>query len=726
LSTPVSVSCHQSLPDVDNRLFLGVAITSKAATWRTRLPVVAVVVACVAAVVAAVTGAANPVSAVQFLLPGHWVYNSALSSVFHIDGSTGNVDARAAVPGSPGDQVLQGETSGYVIGSERVTEFGKSSLEVEKTSTPASKETAYGVETAGGPYLVYRQDGKVVRMGDPSVVMELDGPVGTPVATRDGTLWLPRTEAGLLCRVQKDARAPACQVPLPRGHNGALTVVGDKVMFVDTTSDTLHTVERDGLGEGRDLGVDASDDAVLADTDISGRIAIMDANRIHLVDTESDREPVRVDLPDGDYAGPVSTGEVVAVVDRTTDTLITYDSAGELKERKELPAENGDPRITRGEDDRLYVDGEEGEHVVVVDRDGELTDVPIDAGGGEEDGPPRGEDGDGPPVAAPKPENPLPQQPPRTEPPPRTEQPDTRRQQQTPPQVPPTQPGAPAGVSATAGNGVATVNWGPAPDNRSPLTGYRVTWPGGSRTAGPGAGSLTIPGLANGTTYVFTVAAVNGVGVGPGSSSNPVTPTAPFRAASAPTGLAATNDFDTDTVTVNWAAPADMGTGPFAHYVVNVGGVRQVTVPGLSATVTGVAVDTAMTITVTAVTTNPAGAQVPGAPASTQTEGLPPGGNPVVTVSRGAPTDEHCGDLPGCAWMHVEASGFPPDTMLSFMPHTTMPGYDNGGHDTPTDENGYADIDQFAFAGVGYEVWVTVTLPDGTEYTSDRITWGAG
>ncbi|MFI7676900.1 fibronectin type III domain-containing protein [Actinophytocola sp. NPDC049390] len=701
-------------------------MTSKTA-WRTRLPVVAVVVACVTGVVAAVTGAANPVSAVQFLLPGHWVYNSALSSVLHVDGSTGNVDARAGVPGSPGDQVLQGDTSAYVVGSERITEFGKSSLEVEKSSTPASKEKGYGVETAGGPYLVYRQSGKVVRLGDPSVTLELEGRIGTPVATRDGTLWLPRAEAGWLCQLRSGAKAPACQVPLPRGHKGALTVVRDEVVFVDTTSDTLHTVEKDRLGAGRKLGLDASDDAVLADTDVAGRIAILDANRIHLVDTEptpeSGREPVQVDLPDGDYAGPVSTGEVVAVVDRTTDTLITYDSAGEQMQRTELPAERGDPRISRGEDDRLYVDGDEGKHVVVVDRDGELTDVPIE-GDSDEQAAPRGGDADSPPVAGPKPERPKPDQPERQQPP-ATEEPDPRRERQPPPRVPPTQPGAPAGVSATPGNAAATVRWGAAADNRSPITGYRVTWAGGSRTTGPGARSLDIPRLANGTRYVFTVAAVNGVGVGPGSSSNPVTPTAPFRAASAPRNLVATNDFDNQTVTVNWAAPADMGTGRFAHYEVNVGGFRQVTVTGLSATVTGVQVDTAMTVSVRPVTTNPAGAQVAGGTASTRTEGAPPADNPVVTLRQGAATDEYCGGEPGCSWMHVEASGFPPDTMLTFTAHSTQEGYENS-HATPTDENGFADIDRFAYAGVGYEVWVTVTTPDGTVYTSNRITWRAG
>jgi hypothetical protein len=189
--------------------------------------------------------------------------------------------------------------------------------------------------------------------------------------------------------------------------------------------------------------------------------------------------------------------------------------------------------------------------------------------------------------------------------------------------------------------------------------------------------------------------------------------------------LTAENDFQNSTITASWGAPADLGTGQFAHYVVNVAGIRQVTVTGRSATVTGIQIDTAVTVTVTAVTTNPAGAQVAGAPASTRTEGAPPGGNPTVTLSRGEATEEHCGDLPGCAWMHVEAAGFPPDTMITFMPHSSDPEYENGGHETPTDADGFADIDQFAYAGIGHQVYVTVTLPDGTVYTSNTITWEA-
>jgi hypothetical protein len=90
-------------------------------------------------------------------------------------------------------------------------------------------------------------------------------------------------------------------------------------------------------------------------------------------------------------------------------------------------------------------------------------------------------------------------------------------------------PGAPGGVTATAGNAQALVQWTAAAPNGSPVTNYRVTAaPGGATVTVSGTTlNTTVSGLTNGTTYTFTVTATNVNGTGPASSpSNPVTPTA--------------------------------------------------------------------------------------------------------------------------------------------------------------------------------------------------------
>ena len=702
--------------------------TALVRSWRSRLPVVAVVVACVAGVVAAVTGAANPVSAVQFLLPGHWIYNASLQSVFHVDGATGDVDAQARVPGGgPGDQVYQGDTSGYVVGDSRITEFGKSSLSVEESTTPPAKELPVGVETDGGPYLVYRTSGKVVRLGDHHTVLSLGGPVGTPVATRDGTLWLPRTKAGLLCQLRKDAKQVSCPVLLPKGHAGELSTVSDRPVFVDTTKDTLHVVEKDGLGEPRDLGVDAHDDARLASTDVGGRLAILDGQRMHLVDAGmgtagiDPAEPVTVDLGEGEYAGPVATGSVVAVVNRTTNTLITYDSAGKRKQTKEIPAENGDPRLTRGEDDRIYVDGAQGEHVVVVDENGEFTDVPIKDVAGKDRTPTGGKDPDAPAVprsgnnaGTPKPqtETPKPPEPEKPEPP--------TVEQEQPPAVPPSPPGAPTVVNATAGDATATVSWSPAQDNRSAITSYRVTWAGGQTTVPATARTSVVSGLANGTTYVFTVTAINGVGAGPGAASNPVTPVAPARAAAQPTNLQVL--INGGRALFDWDTPADMGTGTFTHYIATMTGQPDVTVTGNSAGFDVTASGT-LTFTVRAVTTTPDGQQLVGAVATTTQEAPPPAPAGTVALTQGAATQEWCAGDPDCSWMHIELSGMQPNTRYTLMPHASSPTYSNPGGYVTTDANGRAVTEQFAYHVEGDTVWVVATDPNGVETRSNDLVW---
>ncbi|MBY3621519.1 hypothetical protein HGO21_18475 [Acinetobacter sp. CUI P1] len=97
------------------------------------------------------------------------------------------------------------------------------------------------------------------------------------------------------------------------------------------------------------------------------------------------------------------------------------------------------------------------------------------------------------------------------------------------PAKPITAPGIPTSVTAIAENGQAIITFTPpVNDGGSEITGYIVTaHPGGLTVTGNGS-PLTISGLTNGTSYTFTVQAINKAGISESSAeSNTVIPSAP-------------------------------------------------------------------------------------------------------------------------------------------------------------------------------------------------------
>ncbi|RKT55743.1 fibronectin type III domain-containing protein [Saccharothrix australiensis] len=710
-------------------------------------PYALVAVLCAAVLVATLTGATRPLSAAAFTTTGHWVYNSVLGVVFHIDGGTANVDARLPVDAEVGSQVLQGDTRAFVVGQGRITPFDKATLSPQGSVPAPADEHPLGIEVVGGPYAVYRGAGKVVRLGDPTATIAAGGPIGNPVVTDDGTMWLHRTGVGSICTIARSAvELSGCPVSAPADHAGALTVVGGRPAFVDLFTGSLHTVDNGVLGPGKALGVSLSPNSRPAARDLGGRVAILDPIRRNLVLVDPDARPaaaaVTVPLPAGDYDGPVSTGDVVALVERKQGTVLTFGPDGARRDEKPVKRDQGEPRLSQGEDRRVYVEDSDGTQVLVVAEDGRVRDVDVS---GKQAATPQSQpqppdDTSEPDVGVPTPGNgrrdPLPG---RQHPDQRgtdqraTDQREPDRQDRTTPPPPPApvpagRPGAPPSVLAQAGNGSATVTWGEAPDNRAPITSYLVSWQGGggsgSFPVGGDQRQAVVEGLVNGERYVITVAATNQVGAGPGTSANPVVPVAPVSPAAPPVGLKASYDPDdrpTRDVTVSWGQPALNG-GTLVHYVVAATGqgTRQVT--ATEAKYKQLEAATAYTFTVHAVTRTPDGQLLDGEAASISIRDEKPK-TASAHIEQGGPSQTDRCHPPACAWVNATMSGLDPNTtyLLRLSSNSTL---DVRTEPFTTDATGAAVYNKLNYDVPGERVWVTVLTESRQEVIeSNRITW---
>lgn len=485
-----------------------------------RLPVTIFVAVCAVVIGAALSGVAVPVPGLELAHAGHWLASPSLNLVLFVNGSAKSIDAQVPVAGlEPGTQVVQGETSGYVIGKSDIVEFGKSDLSVVQSVPAPSGERPALVEASGGPYLVYREAGRVVRLGGGFASMPAGGRLGDPVATPDGTLFLYRPDEGLLCRLPKSADTITCSDHLPAGHAGALSVVGDRAVFLDTTAGALRQVSGDKPGEPVKMGVDLTAAAKVSPADADGRIAVFEpGNRqLYFLDAAAaiaGREPgppARATLPDGAYSTPTASASTVVLLDLAGKTVRTYAPDGTERQVTPIPPETGTPQLTRGDDKRVYVDGGEGKHVVIVDPDGAVSNLPVA--------------GAKPPTA------PQTKQPPPPPPPATTGRPEVGPPVPLPKPIPASPPGIPAQLAARVQGADAQVTWNAAAPNRAAVTGYHVAWQssaGGGSADLPGtARSTTIASLATGVPYTITVTANNSAGRGAPATARVTRPAPP-------------------------------------------------------------------------------------------------------------------------------------------------------------------------------------------------------
>ena len=220
----------------------------------------------------------------------------------------------------------------------------------------------------------------------------------------------------------------------------------------------------------------------------------------------------------------------------------------------------------------------------------------------------------------------------------------------------PAKPSAPQGLTVTGGNATVSLGWSaPASSGSAPVTSYNVyrgTSPGGEGTSpmstGVTATTYTDATATNGTTYYYTVTAVNAVGEGTASGEASATPQVPSPPG-APQHLVATGA--PASVALSWSAPSSTGGAPVSYSVyrgTTPGGESAVAVAsGLTGTnYTDPGLTNGTTYYYTVVATNTAGpgvasnesfatpAAVPGAPVLTAATSSSRG----VTLSWTAPT----------------------------------------------------------------------------------------
>jgi fibronectin type 3 domain-containing protein len=201
--------------------------------------------------------------------------------------------------------------------------------------------------------------------------------------------------------------------------------------------------------------------------------------------------------------------------------------------------------------------------------------------------------------------------------------------------TPVTAPSAPT-LSATSGSGGVGLSWTVPASGGSPITGYQV-----SRGTSPGAEtplatvdaattSYDDPGVTAGTTYYYTVSAVNAVGVGDTSNEVAVTP------ATTPAAPTASASDGNGKVALAWTVPAD-GGAPISGYQISRGLTPGAQTPYASVGTATSFVDTAVTAGTTyfytVAATNSVGTGAPSAATSATPTTVPSA--PTLTATAG-------------------------------------------------------------------------------------------
>jgi hypothetical protein len=483
-----------------------------------------------------------------------WLWSSPKGELARVNGATGRVDTRFAVPNTQNHIMQVSQTDQYLIlrdlNTGRVTAIDLSTLTVT-ADTPTTPGLGTVVALHGEAAFLIDQVQGVVRQIDPVNLIPIGEALRFPpgiaggVFDGAGMLWLAVPSEGTVVAIKPallanpaasgkpalaaNNRTPTIESTRPVGepsHDLALSGLDDGVAVLDQTSGSLLTVRG---GRAKTTMLTLTGTAALADR-TSGPavpITVADDRRVVVVQGDAVRD-FTVPGEGGELRPAVAWAGWFYCADEATGTVYVLDGSGDPRGTIHIQAFGGVIDLEVRED-HLFINAPNSSVATVVDSKHTVTKVDKYT--------------DGILGGAPPP----------------TKNPPSKPPQQPGP------PGAPTNVVATAGNASAHISWGPAKANGSKVTSYVIEGDGKQHTVGANQRSIDIAGLTNGKRYKFTVYAVNAKGKGPKRAANPVVPTSDVP--DPPASVAATANPD-GTVDVTW--PAANGQGhKIASYTVS-------------------------------------------------------------------------------------------------------------------------------------------------------------
>jgi hypothetical protein len=510
------------------------------------LVTIGTVAALVAAMGLTVLGLGAADNAVASYDASAWLWSTARSELARVNGITARVDTRTQVPEGRSHQMQVTQTDRMLVlrdlNTGQVSSLDLATLQiVARTKTTAGlgvsvalhEDSAFVVDAVQG----------IVRQLDPRSLVPIGEPVNFPPGITggafdgEGKLWIGVPSEGTVTAITaatlpsavassgggsgaglspKQVRSVTVAEP---SHDLALSTLDNGVAVLDRTASMLTTVRGD---EQRKVKLSTSGPGTLPARTNGSQVAVTvpDDRNVYVVGDGAVQQQFAVPGAGTRLSPAVAWAGRFYCADEQTGTVYSFDLAGKLMEKIDVPGANG-PLELEVRENHLFINAPNSADAQVVDDKNGVRSVNKyvnDVLGGD------------PPQAAPPP---------------------------APPREPLVgKPGAPRNVTAAAGNAQARVSWGAAPANGAEISRYIVEGGGKQYEVGTNQRSLEITGLTNGETYRFSVRAVNAKGTGPAKTSNPVVPTS--EVPDPPASVTAQERPD-GTVLVQW--PAANGQG---------------------------------------------------------------------------------------------------------------------------------------------------------------------